>query len=68
MVKVVEITEFGDPSVLKITNKDTPKLQTNEVLVENKSIGLNFIDTYHRSRALPHSTSIWNWFRSCWNC
>ena len=40
MVKVVEITEFGDPSVLKITNKDTPKLQANEILVENKSIGL----------------------------
>lgn len=53
MVKVVEITEFGDPSVLKITNKDTPKLQANEVLVENKSIGLNFIDTYHRTGLYP---------------
>ena len=53
MVKVVEITKFGDPSVLKITNKDTPKLQANEVLVENKSIGLNFIDIYHRSGLYP---------------
>jgi NADPH2:quinone reductase len=53
MTKLVEITEFGDPSVLKIVNKDTPKLQPNEVLVENKSIGLNFIDTYHRSGLYP---------------
>ena len=49
MTKVVEITEFGPPSVLKITQKDLQKLQPNEVLVENKSIGLNFIDTYHRT-------------------
>ena len=53
MTKLVEITEFGDPSVLKIVNKDIPKLQPNEVLVENKSIGLNFIDTYHRSGLYP---------------
>ena len=53
MTKLVEITEFGDPSVLKIVNKDTPKLEPNEVLVENKSIGLNFIDTYHRSGLYP---------------
>ena len=53
MTKLIEITEFGNPSVLKIVNKDTPKLQPNEVLVENKSIGLNFIDTYHRSGLYP---------------
>ncbi|WP_440679425.1 quinone oxidoreductase family protein [Candidatus Pelagibacter sp. HIMB1517] len=53
MVKVVEITEFGDPSVLKINQKDLQKLQPNEVLVENKSIGLNFIDTYHRTGLYP---------------
>ena len=49
MTKIVEISEFGGPSVLKITNKNLDKLKPNEVLVQNKSIGLNFIDTYHRS-------------------
>lgn len=53
MTKLVEITKFGDPSVLKIVNKDIPKLLPNEVLIENKSIGLNFIDTYHRSGLYP---------------
>ncbi len=53
MTKVIEISEFGSPSVLKVINKDLQKLQPNEVLVENKSIGLNFIDTYHRSGLYP---------------
>jgi len=30
-----------------------PKLNPNEVLIKNKSIGLNFIDTYHRSGIYP---------------
>ena len=53
MTKIVEISEFGGPSVLKITNKNLEKLKSNEVLVQNKSIGLNFIDTYHRSGLYP---------------
>ena len=53
MTKIVEISEFGGPSVLKITNKNLEKLKPNEVLVQNKSIGLNFIDTYHRSGLYP---------------
>ena len=55
MTKIVEISEFGEPSVLKITNKNLEKLKPNEVLVQNKSIGLNFIDTYHRSGLYPIS-------------
>ena len=43
MTKIVEISEFGGPSVLKITNKNLDKLKPNEVLVQNKSIGLNFM-------------------------
>ena len=53
MVKVIEFTEFGNPSVLKVSKKDLAKLNSNEVLVENKSIGLNFIDTYHRTGLYP---------------
>ena len=53
MTKIVEISEFGGPSVLKITNKNLEDLKPNEVLVQNKSIGLNFIDTYHRSGLYP---------------
>ena len=53
MRKIIEISEFGGPSVLKIINKNLDKLKPNEVLVQNKSIGLNFIDTYHRSGLYP---------------
>jgi NADPH2:quinone reductase len=53
MVKAVEITEFGSPKVLKFVDKKLPDLKANEVLIKNKSIGLNFIDIYHRTGLYP---------------
>ena len=53
MVKVVRFHEFGGPEVLKIENIDLPEPKANEVLIKNKCIGLNFIDTYHRSGLYP---------------
>ena len=53
MVKVVRFHEFGGPEVLKIENIDLPKPGTKEVLIKNNCIGLNYIDTYHRSGLYP---------------
>jgi NADPH2:quinone reductase len=53
MTKSVQIESFGGPEVLKLKEINLPKLNPNEVLIKNKSIGLNFIDTYHRSGIYP---------------
>ena len=55
MVKVVRFHEFGGPEVLKIENIDLPKPGAKEVLIKNNCIGLNYIDTYHRSGLYPLS-------------
>ena len=53
MVKSIQIEQFGGPEVLQYKNIDLPKLNPNEVLVNNKAIGLNFIDVYHRTGVYP---------------
>ena len=53
MTKSIQIESFGGPKVLKLKEINLPKLNPNEVLIKNKSIGLNFIDTYHRSGIYP---------------
>ena len=47
------IEKHGGPEVLQLKNIEIGKPAPNEVLVENKAIGLNFIDTYHRSGLYP---------------
>ncbi len=56
-MKVVSIKKFGGPEVLKVENVEIGKPGPKEVLVKNLSIGLNFIDTYHRSGLYPNSTT-----------
>lgn len=53
MTKSIQIESFGGPEVLKLKEINLSKLNPNEVLIKNKSIGLNFIDTYHRSGIYP---------------
>ena len=53
MVKSIQIEQFGGSEVLQYKNIDLPKLNPNEVLVNNKAIGLNFIDVYHRTGVYP---------------
>ena len=53
MTRFVTIGKTGEPEVLQIK---TVKLETpgpEEVLIEHKAIGLNFIDVYHRSGLYP---------------
>jgi NADPH2:quinone reductase len=43
------VRETGGPEVLHAEPIDTPRPGPGQVLVRNEAIGLNFIDTYHRS-------------------
>ena len=53
MSRAVIIENSGGPEVLKIKELKLGEIAPNEVLLENKAIGLNFIDTYHRSGLYP---------------
>ena len=49
----IRINEYGGPEVLSYSEIDIPKLQSGEARVRHTAIGLNFIDTYHRSGLYP---------------
>ena len=53
MTRVVKIEKTGGPEVLKFENVKLNKPGQEEVLIEHKAIGLNFIDVYHRSGLYP---------------
>ena len=53
MTRVVKIEKTGGPEVLKIENVKIGDPGPNDVLIETKAIGLNYIDTYHRSGSYP---------------
>ena len=52
-MKVVSIKKFGGPEVLEVESVEIGKPGSKEVLIKNLSIGLNFIDTYHRTGLYP---------------
>ena len=52
-MKVVSFKKFGGPEVLEVENIDIGKPGSKEVLIKNFAIGLNYIDTYHRSGLYP---------------
>ena len=53
MTRIVKIEKTGGPEVLKFEAITLGKLGLDEVLIEHKAIGLNFIDIYHRSGLYP---------------
>jgi len=53
MAKVVKIKKHGGPEVLEMMDVDIREPRPDQVLIEQKAIGLNYIDTYHRSGAYP---------------
>jgi len=52
-MKAVIISKVGGPEVLELKNIKLEEPKSNEVLIKNKAIGLNYIDTYHRSGLYP---------------
>ena len=53
MTRAVKIEKTGGPEVLKFETIEIGAPGPEEVLIEHKAIGLNFIDTYHRSGSYP---------------
>ena len=53
MTAVIKIEKTGGPEVLKTETIELDKPGPEEILIEHKAIGLNFIDTYHRSGLYP---------------
>jgi len=53
MARIVKIEKNGGPEVLKIKNIELREPRPDQVLLEHKAIGLNYIDTYHRSGLYP---------------
>ena len=52
-MKTIKIEKYGGPEVLKIKEITLRKPVNDEVLIEHVAIGLNYIDTYHRSGLYP---------------
>ena len=52
-MKAVKFKKNGGPEVLKLEEITLGKPSNDEVLIEHIAIGLNYIDTYHRSGLYP---------------
>ena len=52
-MKAVQISKTGGPEVLEIKEITLEKPDVDEVTIEHVAIGLNYIDTYHRSGLYP---------------
>ena len=52
-MKAVEINQTGAPEVINLKDISLEKPNSDEVTIEQKAIGLNYIDTYHRSGLYP---------------
>lgn len=53
MARRIEISRTGGPEVLQWAEFDPPAPGAGEVRVRTTAVGLNFIDTYHRSGLYP---------------
>jgi NADPH2:quinone reductase len=53
MPKAIIIEEFGGPEVMQMVECQALPPNSHEVTIRNTAIGLNFIDTYHRSGLYP---------------
>ena len=52
-MKAVIINKTGGPEVLELKDIQLDDPKSGEVLIKNEAIGLNYIDTYHRSGLYP---------------
>lgn len=53
MTQAVRIEKTGGPEVMQLVDIDLPKPAAGEVRIKHTAIGLNYIDTYHRSGLYP---------------
>ncbi|MGY4396722.1 NADPH2:quinone reductase [Sphingomonas sp. UYAg733] len=53
MARMAQITRTGGPEVIEWVDVDIPPPGPGQVRMRNTAVGLNFIDTYHRSGLYP---------------
>ena len=46
-------SRYGTPEVMQLKDFDLPDLSPHDILIEQSAVGVNFIDTYHRSGLYP---------------
>jgi NADPH2:quinone reductase len=52
-MRTVRFYETGGPEVLKVEDAPVPAPGPGEILIRQEAVGVNFIDTYHRSGLYP---------------
>lgn len=52
-MRAIQVKKAGDASELQLVDCEKPHCGENEVLIEMKAVGINFIDTYIRSGLYP---------------
>jgi len=52
-MRAIRFEQTGGPEVLQLVEVETPRPGPGQVLIRHAAIGLNFIDTYHRSGLYP---------------
>jgi NADPH:quinone reductase len=52
-MKAIRLSQTGGPEVLEVADLPMPSPGAGEVLVRHTAIGVNFIDTYHRTGLYP---------------
>src|SRR3954462_138677 len=53
MTRAIRFTSIGGPEVLELFEVTLPEPKAGEALVRHRAIGVNFIDTSHRSGLYP---------------
>ena len=53
MVKAIRVHKTGGPEVLQLEDVTLPAPGPGQLLIRNRAIGLNFIDTYFRTGLYP---------------
>ncbi|HUE46667.1 MAG TPA: quinone oxidoreductase, partial [Aestuariivirgaceae bacterium] len=53
MMKAIRIEQTGGPEVMQLVDVDLPPPGKGEIRIRQTAVGLNFIDTYHRSGLYP---------------
>jgi NADPH2:quinone reductase len=52
-MQAIRFSETGGPDVMRLETVATPKPGAYEILIRHRAIGVNFIDTYHRTGLYP---------------
>ncbi len=52
-MKAIRLSQYGGPEVLEVIDLPVPTPGAGEILVRHGAVGVNFIDTYHRTGLYP---------------